>query len=444
MRVRSSAAKTRYPSRVSAGAPGIEERDAKRVCGVAHCFYSICLGLLFGLCAATETFAQTYNQTIDSLLGISDDALCAGLDLDPPGNVDGLGSELSTICTVPGGNATPSGSSSSAGSAASTVQFAALIVQERLRTAREAEGEQGGTGGGASSDTVVDLGGGFGVFFSAGYESLNKNNNRFEDGYDSDIVNTTAGVDYKISDWLVAGVAFNYSNFDGSYDNGGGFDTNSYGGLFYASVLPTERSFVDVTLGYARQDYDQKQNVSWNDEFGRTFAGRVKGDYDGNEFSAGFLSGYDFPIDNFTIGPRLGVNWIRVDQDGYDEKGSTGLELAVNSNTQTSVQSSLGFLATAAFSTDFGVLVPQFGASWIHEYAEVHRNVKAHFVQDNRPDPTTFTYKREKPVRDWGDLSLGVSAVLPNGLQPFANFGTMVGNGRFTSYAGTLGMRADW
>jgi outer membrane autotransporter protein len=327
------------------------------------------------------------------------------------------------------------------------VQFAALIVQERLRTAREAEGEQGDTGGGASSDTVIDLGGGLGVFFSGGYESLNKNNNRYEDGYDSDIASTTAGIDYKISDWLVAGVAFNYSNFDGSYDDGGGFDDDSYGGLLYASLFPMERTFIDVTLGYARQDYDRKRNAFFDPDDalpGDEVSGRIKGDYNGDEFNAGFLSGYDLPIDNFTIGPRLGLSWIRVDQDSYKETGNTGLELRIDSDTRTSVQSSLGFQATAAFSTGFGVLVPQFAAAWVHEYAGGARNVNASFVDDARPDPTTFKFKREKPIRDWGDLSLGVSAVLPNGLQPFANFGTMVGNGRFTSYAGTLGMRADW
>ena len=37
-------------------------------------------------------------------------------------------------------------------------------------------------------------------------------------------------------------MAFNYTNFDGTYDDGGGFDKDIFSPLLYATFLPFERA----------------------------------------------------------------------------------------------------------------------------------------------------------------------------------------------------------
>jgi len=147
---------------------------------------------------------------------------------------------------------------------------------------------------------------------------------------------------------------------------------------------------------------------------------------------------------NFTIGPRLGLDLIHTDNENYREKGDTGLELHIDGYSKTSLQSSLGMQAPAAFSTQFGVLIPQLSAAWIHEFEDDQRNINARFVQDLRPNPTEFKFKRENPDRNYVDVGIGISAVLANGLQPFVNFATLIGNDRYDSYAVAIGLRADW
>jgi outer membrane autotransporter protein len=105
------------------------------------------------------------------------------------------------------------------------------------------------------------------------------------------------------------------------------------------------------------------------------------------------------------------------------------------------VQSVLGGTATAAFSVPFGVVQPQLSASWVHEYANDQRNVNGQFVEDNRPNPTTFKFQLESPDRNYAVISAGVSAVLPHDIQPFAEFSTMQGNSNFVSYGGSAGVR---
>ena len=98
------------------------------------------------------------------------------------------------------------------------------------------------------------MGSGASVFLSAGAYAVNHHNNRFEDGYEAQLPTVTVGADYRVNEWLLAGLALNYTNYDGTYDNGGRFDKHIFGPLLYATFLPFEGAFADVVLGYARQE----------------------------------------------------------------------------------------------------------------------------------------------------------------------------------------------
>ena len=118
-------------------------------------------------------------------------------------------------------------------------------------------------------------------FFASGLvESLNRDITTFQDGYKSNILGITAGADYRFSKKLVAGLALSYSNTDGDFRSGGNFSTNSYGGLLFASYLPTDKTFVQVTGGYTRNKYlvaraARAQVVNPDDGQDRTLSGGI-------------------------------------------------------------------------------------------------------------------------------------------------------------------------
>ena len=309
-----------------------------------------------------------------------------------------------------------------------------LTSRGRLGTARQSEG------GGASSDEVVSLGEGLSVFASAGAEALTHSNNEYEDGYKSAVPSVTVGADYQVTPWLVAGLAFNYFNFNGDYDDGGQFNTNSFGPIAYASFLPFDGAFADVTLGYARKDYFRNRRARISNATGESLLSGIKSGGNGaNEYSTALLLGYDYPIKNFTIGPRIGLNYIATQINDYREHGQTGLELRYSGQDTSTLQSSLGAVATAAMSTQFGVLLPQVSASWVHDYAVGGRNIDASFV--DATGPSKFSFKREEQAPNYAIIGVGVSALLPNKLQPFVNFKTIQGNEYLVSYGGTAGLR---
>jgi outer membrane autotransporter protein len=263
------------------------------------------------------------------------------------------------------------------------------------------------------------------------------------------IFGLTGGLDYRFSKKLVTGMAFSYSNSDGDFRSGGNFSTNSYGGLLFASYLPTQRTFVQVTGGYSRNKYLVSRSARASIIDPNNGAIRINvndlasSNSNGNVFSLGFLTGYDHSIARFTIGPRAGITYSNTRIGDYTETGGTGIELKYNDQWIHSLQSVLGIQASAAFSTSFGVLVPQFNADYIHEFANSQRLITVQFAEDNRDNPTKFQFKNDVPVRNYANLGTGLVMVLPNGWQSFMHFRAMVGNEQFNNYAGTLGLRIE-
>jgi uncharacterized protein YhjY with autotransporter beta-barrel domain len=439
---------------------------------------------LIQICQPGPASAQVLNQQVNQLLANN----CAGLGIGTGGSTAGLGQNLEALCGVNGIPDT-AGATSAGGGAASVQGSAASIlnrvVLQRMYETDEEEGQTharsssmrlnpfgsllsrfgrtssvtsplyAATTGGDGSAATFSSGSqrrwnGLGFFASGLVESLNRDITTFQDGYKSNILGITAGADYRFSKRLVAGLALSYSNTDGDFRSGGNFSTNSYGGVLFASYLPTDRTFVQVTGGYTKNNYlvsrlasADTQTQNGGSGGGTITQGLASSNSNGNVFNLGLMTGYDHPIGRFTIGPRAGVNYSNTKIGDYGENGGTGVELKYDNQWINSLQSVLGIQGSAAFSTGLGVLVPQFNADFIHEFANSQRFINVQFVQDFRADPTKFTFQNDVPVRNYFNLGTGLLMVLPNGWQPFVNFRAMVGNEQFNNYAGMFGLRIE-
>jgi uncharacterized protein with beta-barrel porin domain len=377
------------------------------------------------------------------------DSICS----DPGGNDLIAGSALEGYCNSltsgpPGFFPNPTATAADNGVSSFTQSNTARAVGERLRSVRGVGGmpfagdgtEVASTEAAAGS---IDFGRGVSAFVSAGFEGMDHDSNDFEDAYDAFLPGVTVGADIQVNDWLVAGLAFGYQHADADYDTGGGFDSDAYGPILYFGLLPYENTFVQLSLGYQRQNTDRERISRAVDGSGAVLAsGAEQAEFDTDRYSADALVGYDHPIDGFTIGPRLGLAYAYWDTGSFQESGSTGLELRYESYDQDSLQTSLGVAVGTAISTSFGVLVPQASVAWVHEFLDDGRGVVAQYV--DAPGSTPFSFDREETARDWAVISVGVSAQLAHRLQPFVNFSTVQGNENFTSYRGTIGLRMDF
>ncbi|MFO0698103.1 MAG: autotransporter outer membrane beta-barrel domain-containing protein [Nitrospira sp.] len=424
--------------------------------------------------------AQVLDQQINALLQNN----CAGLNTGGPPvpTLTGLGPNLSALCDTPitgGASSAGGGAASVQGSAASILNRTVLGRLEELRQEDHGESAQpssfrfnplgmmamAGMGnlsvsspfysataisGGSGTSVVMNSPSrwkGLGFFASGLVESLNRDVTTFQDGYKSRIFGASVGVDYRITRRFVIGLAGNFSNTDGDFRTGGGtFSTNSYGGLAFAQILPTDKTFIQITGGYTRNNY-LISRLATAEISGvippRTVNAFASSNSNGDVASAGFLAGYDHTIGRYLIGPRVGVNYSQTHIGRYAEDGGGGIGLQYDSQAIHSLQSTAGIQASTVYSTGFGVLVHQINADYVHEFANDQRHIAVQFTEDLRATPTRFAFQNEAPARNYAYLGTGLVAVLPNGWQPFVNFRAMVGNSQFDNYTGTFGLRIE-
>lgn len=441
----------------------------------------------------SQAAAQLLNDQVNQLLTNG----CLPL-LGPGVGPIVLGDDLARLCSRPpsGGGAPPSTGASSVGGGAASFQGSAVSILNRvLRQQLDENTDEASqdtprsssmkinpfssllsglghpvsisspfyaaiSGNGTSNTNFVTSSrtrwNGLGFFASGLVESLNRDITTFQDGYRSTIFGFTGGVDYRFNKRLVTGLAFSYSNTHGDFRNGGDFSTNSYGGLLFASYVPIDRTFVQLTGVYARNNYLVARSVTArvidtsDNSIVANPSGLASSNSNGDVFSLGLLAGYDHRIGRFAVGPRFGVNYSNTRINEHAENGSTGIELKYNDQWIHSLQSIVGIQGSAAFSTSLGILVPQFNADYIHEFANSQRLIHVQFAQDLRGTPAfpgtaprKFTFQNDVPVRNYANLGTGLVMVFPNGWQSFVHFRAMVGNEQFTNYAGTFGVRIE-
>lgn len=290
------------------------------------------------------------------------------------------------------------------------------------------------------------------LWISAGYERFIRDPSTFEPGYLANKWRSTVGIDKLFYDLIIAGVAFNYGQDNANFSGGGDYDIDGYGPRVYASFLPAENVFIDTYFEYTHKDFSINRRASYTQR-SALFPFNVLTNVDGltaantdiREHAFGMNVGYDVipeKFKNITVGPRAGFHFLKTAIDEFTESGSTGLELAYDDQQQTSVTTTLGGFISMALSTSVGVFIPQMTAEWIHEYERNQRRIGFRFVGDT--NGTKFFFQNERPDRNFGNVSVGVVAILPKGFVPFFNYRAQVGFRDQSSHATDFGLRKEF
>jgi outer membrane autotransporter protein len=418
------------------------ESAGPRLKGTGHFAALFLITMLFGIIIMVPSSSR--SQTLDDAVNAQLESIVDPCDrLFQNGGVPAPGSGLDAICSRSGG---PGSTSASGGGAATPTTLPGIVKKRIKKNDGEEKSEQksallaSASSSTVSTDADIEVSKRLGLFISGEYESLDRDNTTFASGYSSDIGRLIVGADGQFTDRILAGLAFDLSRQNGDFhETAGDFDIKSYGILAFGSFTPVDEAFIQVYGSYTSKSNERERLTSFTDENDEVTLGRPLSDFDTNQYSAGILGGYDFPLQHFTIGPRLGLDWVRSEIDSYNEIGDSGLELRFAEDNITSLQSTVGLMGSAAFSADFGVVVPQLSIYWKHEFKDDKRHPNVSFVDDTQS--VEFSFETDEPDRDFFELNAGVSFVLPHGFQSFLNFTALLGHDFYDGYAGTIGLR---
>lgn len=279
-----------------------------------------------------------------------------------------------------------------------------------------------------------------------------------ERGYDGDSWGIELGFDYRATDQLILGafVAYDQENSDFDEDeagvnftpagNSGQSDADYYTVSLFGSYNLSDRAYLEGSVGYGWTSYTLKRNVVFQESTRTTPQTNVKtkGDPDGNEYWASIGAGYDFSRNALSFGPYVRASYARSEIDSYTEKdqSSSGLQMEIDDNNRNSITTDLGFRASYAVSTNWGVLIPQASFEYEHEFDQDAVDSKSAYALD--ASNTIYSIEGDDPDRDYFNLGAGLIGVLSNGMMTFVEYRGVVGYDDLTRHTVSAGLRIEF
>lgn len=241
-------------------------------------------------------------------------------------------------------------------------------------------------------------------------------------GFESDLHEVTAGVDYRFTDQLFAGFALGFSRFDADFDRDQGSlegDARSlhvYGGYALANGLA-----FDGSLGAIRSDYSQRRVIELYalDAAGTGFTslGRdvARGNLDVDQLNASFGATWTIMRQAWTIAPQAQLTLTRTDYGRFTERGPSAFNLSYAQRDANGRSFSFGSYFDRTFATSVGAFRPYVRALYHADSGSV-KDLAASFAQSNDDGTNTvINLSMDRPDQRYGSAELGVGFSRPIG-----------------------------
>ena len=243
-------------------------------------------------------------------------------------------------------------------------------------------------------------------------------------------INTLAvGLDMKLSDHMLAGAMFGYSNEKGDFGGaGGGYTLKQPVGTVYGGYGDGPW-YVGATLGAGDLDYS---NVSRVIPLGIALR-TENSDANGYEYTGRLLGGYWFTARDLMHGPYAQVQYTKAVVKPFSEQSSDSLALNYDRQERKYLLWSLGWQVTA----NFGAIRPYARATWELDSKDQDRSVCASSVTLGGH----YCLPTSKPDNSYALFNVGASTEL-GGVTGFIAGSATAGRTDGNYWAITVGIRA--
>jgi uncharacterized protein YhjY with autotransporter beta-barrel domain len=189
-----------------------------------------------------------------------------------------------------------------------------------------------------------------------------------ETGFGFDGWQALAGLDYRFSPQFVAGIAVGGGKIDAELDaNGGALESRSRLGTIYASYLPSDNWYIDMSYARLNNRYEQSRVIDLRSLAPTSTPDAAFGKTRGSQNNFSIASGYVFSGAATSFTPNVRFSKGKTVIDGFAESGSSNFNLRLPEQEFNSTQFALGFNVNRAVSLESGVLLPYLNIEMIRE-----------------------------------------------------------------------------
>ena len=224
-------------------------------------------------------------------------------------------------------------------------------------------------------------------------------------------------------------------------------DVDGWKGSVYGSYFSGDAFYVDVQASYGKDDYRSERRITY-DYVGGSIDRTAEGDTDGNQFSSGIASGWDFNRGRLTFGPNVAFSYFDVGVDSFVEDGAGGLNLAIGRQNQQSLTFTGGAHLSYVINTKLGVLIPHARIDYVHEFLTSPEFASVRFASDAfSANPSSIAgqlqVQAETIDQDYLLWSVGTSLQMVHGLSGYVTYQTTEGYSGLKLQQIAYGMRLE-
>ncbi|MBV9558747.1 MAG: putative Ig domain-containing protein [Pseudolabrys sp.] len=162
----------------------------------------------------------------------------------------------------------------------------------------------------------------------------------------------TAGVDWRLTDTLIAGVAVGYGGDRSDIGtNGTRSDSSSFSGTLYASFRPLDPFFLDASAGYGSLNFDNRRFVTGEGSL-------VSGTRTGSYWFGSLTASVELTNGAFKFTPYARADYTSATLNSYAEGGSSAQLLTYDSMKVSAFSGAVGLRGSIDIPISSGTMTP--------------------------------------------------------------------------------------
>jgi uncharacterized protein with beta-barrel porin domain len=254
-------------------------------------------------------------------------------------------------------------------------------------------------------------------------------------GFNFTIAGFNAGIDYRVRDDLLVGLASGYAYSGAAFHgSGGSVQANTWPLTAYVAYLP-QSFYAYGSVGYGLNLFKLERDISFGG-LNRT----AKSSPTGNQFNGYGETGYDFKVNRLVVTPAVSLAYSKLLVGSFTESGAGALDLQVSPQSAQSLQTGVGGKIAVPMKRDSVTVVPQVYATYQHEYSNSSRGLDARLSQAGN----TFTFLTDAPHRNFAVVGANVNILTQKNLKVQIDYNAEVGRGNYTAHYVNAGVRWEF